>query len=141
MQREKLKMKTKVTIPAFPRFDNVHSTKAGKNKKNYLRFCFYMHKHYFTCAQLQGKKSRSSSHSKSNYILLRIWFVHLRAHIIFCTRSWGSSLDTYSEPCQASKMELFVKVAFNYFRKKLPPSHMFGRVINTPLTSKFWLKF
>ena len=33
VQREKLKMKTKVTIPAFPRFDNVHSTKAGKNKK------------------------------------------------------------------------------------------------------------
>ena len=45
-----------------------------------------------------------------------------------------AALETYSEPCQTSKMEHFAKTAESRcFCKQL---QMFDRVLNTPLCSK-----
>ena len=55
------------------------------------------------------------------------------------TYSKREQTEAYSEPCQASKMKLFVKIVHNFQSLTIvakAPYWKFDKVLNTPLFSK-----
>ena len=89
-------MKTQVTIPAFPRFSNVDSTKSGKNKKKTV-FTFVF---AFTCINVilrvfsyKVYKKGVLHHTPRVITLYRAFDLYACMHVQFVAPSLGDRLQ------------------------------------------------